>query len=191
MAHPIRRYTAIIMNIHPIFVHFPIALFSLYAILELIRIRKLTGTETYFNLKAFLSIVGVASTVITIQTGELARSILQVSPETQNLIRVHSSFAKLTELIFLFIAASYAVVFFERYFASTRLFAFVTQNRFAKPIWQLGKSIAYSIQRPLIICVLALCGLVAVTVTGALGGAIVYGPDIDPIVTFVYNLLLR
>jgi hypothetical protein len=38
--------------------------------------------------------------------------------------------------------------------------------------------------------VVALAGLAAITITGALGGAIVYGPDVDPAVKFIYSLVV-
>lgn len=34
-------------------------------------------------------------------------------------------------------------------------------------------------------------GLLLITLTGALGGIIAYGPDIDPVASFVYRLLFR
>ena len=37
-------------------------------------------------------------------------------------------------------------------------------------------------------CGMALLALVGMTVTGALGAAIVYGPTADPFVTFIYHL---
>ena len=46
------------MNLHPIFVHFPIALFTLYALLECARFKKLQEQTYYFYLKAFLVITG-------------------------------------------------------------------------------------------------------------------------------------
>jgi len=36
---------------------------------------------------------------------------------------------------------------------------------------------------------LALFGLAAIAITGALGGAIVYGPNIDPFVAFIIKIL--
>ena len=35
---------------------------------------------------------------------------------------------------------------------------------------------------------IALVGIVVITITGALGGAIVYGPEVDPIVSVIYHL---
>ena len=35
-----------------------------------------------------------------------------------------------------------------------------------------------------------LAGLALITITGALGGAIVRGPDVDPVARFVYNMII-
>ncbi len=43
---------------------------------------------------------------------------------------------------------------------------------------------------PLVI-VLAIAGLVLMTVVGALGASLVYGPEIDPAVSFIYHLLIQ
>ena len=42
------------------------------------------------------------------------------------------------------------------------------------------------LQSPFLI-LMALAGLAAITITGALGGAVVYGPNIDPVVSAVYR----
>ncbi|MEK7110290.1 MAG: hypothetical protein AAB759_00205 [Patescibacteria group bacterium] len=39
------------MNIHPAFVHFPIALLTIYAVLELARFRFFTARPYWFHLK--------------------------------------------------------------------------------------------------------------------------------------------
>jgi len=44
-----------------------------------------------------------------------------------------------------------------------------------------------TIESPLL-AIPALIGLAAIVVTGALGAAIVYGPDIDPFVKIIYSL---
>jgi len=48
----------------------------------------------------------------------------------------------------------------------------------------------YFILFPPVAIVLALAGLVAITVTGGLGGAIVYGPDADPFFKLVYHFIV-
>jgi hypothetical protein len=45
--------------------------------------------------------------------------------------------------------------------------------------------------KPMFRLPLALIGVLAITITGALGGVIAFGPDIDPAATFFYNLLVK
>lgn len=57
-----------------------------------------------------------------------------------------------------------------------------------KKIWiAIKKHTGYVLRSPFL-PFLALIGLIAITMTGALGGAIVYGPNVDPVVKFVYSL---
>jgi hypothetical protein len=38
---------------------------------------------------------------------------------------------------------------------------------------------------------LAIVGLILITVTGALGGILVYGPDVDPVAKLLYSLIVK
>ena len=49
--------------------------------------------------------------------------------------------------------------------------------------------LATFITLPFVSALASALGLVAVTITGALGGALVYGPDVDPFVSLIYRLL--
>ncbi len=122
------------MNIHPLFVHFPIALLTLYALFEIfipikIRAFKLLKKEnTVFykwlidpvwnSIKAFLVIAGTLIAFPTLQTGELAEEVFRdaaTSPElfhqsqVAQLIEVHSTFANITVGIFAVLAVAYIV----------------------------------------------------------------------------------
>lgn len=82
------------MNIHPLFVHFPIGILVLYTAFEFARLKFITKQQFYIPLKSILAILGTAAAL----------------------------------------------------------------------------------------------GLVAITITGGLGASIVYGPDVDPVVHFIYSL---
>jgi len=45
------------------------------------------------------------------------------------------------------------------------------------------------IRESFIVALAALARLIAISITGTLGGAIVYGPDVDLVVSLVYHLL--
>ena len=174
-------------SLHPILIHFPIAFLSMYAVLECVRFRKVLAWPSYFYIKASLVVFGFCAAVAAYAAGpeglgahswsgyagvvgSNGRSIVR------QIINMHSNFATMVLVVFGIIAASYVVVWIQQ------------QYKIEQRAWSYLVILAEFIQRPFVIIVLALIGLVAVMITGALGGSIVYGPNVDPIVSFVYNL---
>lgn len=169
------------MDIHPIFVHFPIALLTIYAIAELIRFRKLINTIYWFYVKAILVIVGTLSAFLALNTGEGAED--SVSRSLRPLVEMHSSFASVSTWIFGIIAIIYLISWINKSEFNQRIQASSIGNQLNKVVVIVNRILNSSF-----IILLALIGLVLITITGGLGGAIVYGPDIDPIVNFIYHL---
>lgn len=167
------------MNPHPFFVHFPIALLTVYALLEIISFYSSNISEKTKGLKAFLVIIGSLAIYPTLFTGEIAEeNILSVDSPTslKNLIETHSSFATASAVIFSIVALSYIWI--------------LIRGRFSESLTQsfLGKFLTF-LNNQYISSLLSLIGIIALTITGALGGAIVYGPNVDPFVSFVYGFL--
>jgi uncharacterized membrane protein len=164
------------MNIHPAFVHFPIALLIVYAILECIRPRYVMERRSWHDIKAAFVLLGTLSAFAALTTGEMAEEIVE---RTQHqLVEMHSLFATISTWIFGLLALAY-------------LIALVTEHvpaLAAQVWWEIIKSIGLFIERSYIAIPFALLGIVTLTIAGALGGAIVYGPDADPIVSFIYSL---
>lgn len=169
------------MDIHPIFVHFPIALLTIYAIAELIRFRKLINTIYWFYVKAILVIVGTLSAFLALNTGEGAED--SVSRSLRPLVEMHSSFASVSTWIFGIIAIIYLISWINKSEFNQRIQVSSIGNQWNKVVVIVNRILNSSF-----IILLALIGLVLITITGGLGGAIVYGPDIDPIVNFIYHL---
>ena len=170
------------MNIHPALVHFPIGLLTLYALVELARIPKIQQRPHTFTLKAFLVIVGTLSLTLTYQTGELIESVFAVG-DLKLLVERHATFALASYVIFAVLGIGYLVESLLRTWPD-------------KPYWKtfLGASLsrlAHSVTSNYVAPCFALLGLISLTITGALGGAIVHGPEIDPVVSFVYHLFVR
>ena len=169
------------MNTHPILVHFPIAFMTIYAILELIRFQKVKNWPYIVHIKAFLLIVGTLSSFVALSTGEVAEHL--ANRDLRPLIEVHSAFASGSVWIFGILSVVYIVSFVSKSEWNQKLL----DSPFSK-IWKLKVNIANKILNGYFSVILALAGLVAITITGALGGAIVYGPEVDPIVNFIYKL---
>ncbi|MCA9367330.1 hypothetical protein KC887_03670 [Candidatus Kaiserbacteria bacterium] len=164
------------MNIHPLFVHFPIALLVMYSLLEIFRLHVITRQPQYFGIKAFLLLTGSVMAVLTAMTGDMAEEIVtKTQPALKDVIETHAMFAGMTVAIFGILAAAYLLEILHNRHICTRL----VSNKLVRKLVRLVLRLS-----PL----LAILGLVMITITGGLGASIVYGPDVDPFVTFIYGL---
>ncbi|MDB5194354.1 MAG: hypothetical protein JWN50_368 [Parcubacteria group bacterium] len=145
------------MDLHPIFVHFPVALLTIYAVLECIRFRKVLEKPYWFYVKAMFVIFGSLGSVAAYITG----------PDVHGapLVSMHQTFATITLIIFAIIGITYLLE------------------------WWKPSRYSLFVMRPYIIIPLAILGLIAVTVTGGLGGAIVYGTHFDPFMAPIFKIL--
>jgi hypothetical protein len=171
------------MNFHLITVHFPIALLTFYAFLEIISIKRLRNLPYWWYIKAALVIAGIISTFATLETGSL---IEQDFSFVRNVVEVHSFWAYITTAIFSVLGGGYLIGWIDLVYPTLG-------NRFGKlqPVLNLLLKLKSFILHRAISFILALSGLIAVTITGSLGGAISQGPEIDPVVSFVYHLLVK
>lgn len=160
------------MNIHPLFVHFPIALLTVYAALEIVRLPVLTRQSWYRPVKAVLLFAGFLGGMVSLQTGEIAEEAFH-GTSTMRVVEVHSLFANITMWIYGILSASYLL----RWISDAK-------PGFLAPLMKLER-LLFSVP---VLVLGAIAGLCALTVTGALGGALVYGPNADPIVSVIYHL---
>ncbi len=170
------------MNLHPIFVHFPIALLTIYAILELLRFKKLIALSYWFYIKATLVIVGSASSILALITGNIAEE--GIPPGTlRDIVEIHSTFALSTLIIFGILALIYIVVWIDRENLGSRI-ALSPMGE----AWNNIVKFAHRMFGSPFMPIMAIFGLIIITITGALGGSIVYGPETDPLVKLIYKL---
>ncbi len=172
------------LNIHPIFVHFPIALLSLYAVFEILSLPMLTRLQWWFPTKAVLLFAGMIGGLIADQTGELAEAIYRGSP-TMSLIRLHSTYAEAALWVYGVLAALYFIECLRRLQISSLLPAVLQKS------WQYLIRIEQMLFRVPLLMLGSIAGLIIITIAGALGGAITYGPNADPIVSFIYHLFFQ
>ncbi|MFA6445697.1 MAG: hypothetical protein WCW14_00390 [Candidatus Paceibacterota bacterium] len=175
------------MNIHPVFVHFPIALLTFYALLEILRFNIIKRIPGILSIKFFLLLIGSIGAFLALQTGELAEESFN-SESVRSLIETHSTIASITTYVFVILLIGYIVYMINQYRQRKLLSMTVSRLDVLNILWKVLVNISDFIMRPSVLVILTILGLVAVTVTGALGGAIVYGPNIDPFVSFVYKL---
>ncbi len=169
------------MNIHPILVHFPIALLSLYGLFELVRSNKLMALKEWFYIKFALLFFGLLGAFAALGTGEFGESLY---PHARDLIEIHSGFAAATTIAFAVLLIPYLVDVVNNVFVAK----FPSLLNFRA--WRTVCLLRTSIFRSWMMVVLALVGLGLLFLTGTLGGAIVYGPDTDIFTRFLTGLLL-
>lgn len=163
-------------DIHPILVHFPIAILSTYTILEFLRFRFLTRLQYWFYIKALLAILGSLATLPTMLAGLLAKSLLTTP---NRVVDLHEKFAISASTIFLFIGFLYFLAWIK------------PQVKSKNNLLQFVFSVEHFIFEKNILIPVAFVGLILITITGALGGIIVFGPGIDPFSKILFNLLLK
>lgn len=169
------------LNVHPIFVHFPIALLTLYAFFEIVRLPFIARQQWCFPLKAIMLFAGVLGGFAAMQTGEWAEDIFRGTP-TMELVRLHSTFANATMWVYGILAVIYLMEWMRRGDVTPWLPSGM------RKIWNHLVRIETTLFNAPLLMLGSLAGLVLITITGALGGAITYGPEVDPVVSFIYGL---
>ncbi len=173
------------MNIHPLFVHFPIALFVLFVFFEFITLfiknqKFRTGIE---HTKSVFIILGILSALPTLITGGIASHLV----DKGDIVEVHETFAQLTVAVFGLLAGGYTLRVLDALGWSKRL---IKVHSSIDSLFKYGRKLADFVMLSNVRLFLAVVGLVLVTITGALGASIVYGPNIDPTVHFIYSLFM-
>lgn len=164
------------MNIHPLFVHFPIALLGLYSFLELI---KTKGIQEKFNLlhtKVILLFVGLVGGFIALQTGDIASHLLS-REERSSILHFHEMFAQMSIFLYGIMFLGYMLKFIEPYLISKNF-------KFGRLITDLQ----IIILSPIVSISLSVLGLITLSIAGGLGGILVYGPNADFVTNFLYNI---
>lgn len=185
------------MNIHPILVHFPVALLTIYSIMELIRWKKITNQPYWFYVKAVVICIGGLGALAALSTGDTAVEGLRqglFTPAVTDympVVHLHETFADISIAIFGLLAASYLITWINQ----SNFAGWLSTNNLTKTLrlpilWRVLGKIAAIIQKPALLILLAIVGLIAITITGGLGGVLVFGPDADPFFKVIYQLLL-
>ena len=174
------------MNIHPIFVHIPVAFLSVYGLAELVRFKIFAERLHWFYVKAALLIVGVGGAVMALVTGDMAEGLWRDNTAKRQLIEIHSTYAAITFVVAGLLAVLYAVALVDR-----QQWLRLPEGSGLRRIWtQLARASNTIISSPWV-SMWALAVFVLITIVGALGGSIVYGPDTDPVVKFIYGIVVN
>ena len=176
------------MDLHPIIVHIPLAFMAIYSLLEKISFIPLfRKSETFFSIKLFLVFVGVIGAALALSSGENALEVNRALVN-ESLVEDHEGVAELTYNLYIVILVIYLTMVIVR-FENIKNYLNTKFNKIPillKLISFIEKIGSFFNKNYLILVVLGLAGLVLASITGALGGAIVYGTDAkDPIINIV------
>lgn len=164
-------------NIHPILVHFPIALLVLYSFIKIVPFKRWFPNISWKHIEIALLLVGVLGAFVALSTGELAEHL---SRPNRELVNMHAGFAS-------------ASTWFYGLILIGEILTFVTPiivSKFNVPlVTKLFTYIQQILTNNIISNLLAFLGLIAITVTGLLGGVMVYGLTADPIARIVLQIL--
>lgn len=164
-------------NIHPLFVHFPIALLLLYSAVKILPMQKWFPKGNWKTTEILLLVTGLIGAFIANSTGELAEEL--VRPNGQ-LVEMHAFFAAATTWMYGIILAGEVLRFINsRYTAKLN----------SPVILKIATGAESILTNTLLTKLLAFVGLITISVTGLLGGVMVYGVSADPIAPMVLKLL--
>lgn len=164
-------------NIHPIFVHFPIAFLLLYSFIKIVPFYKWFPKISWKHIERVLLFAGVIGAFVASLTGETAEHL--VRPD-RNIVEMHSTFAGISTWV-------YAALLLGE------ILLLITPLLITKPNLAKLTKVLVAIQKVLINRVisilLAIVGLIAISVTGLLGGVMAFGLTADPVAPFVLKIL--
>lgn len=171
-------------NYHLLLVHFPIALLSLYAFLEMLSLSKyLRKKESLEVTKGILLVTGVVSGFLSETTGEMIEDIINRNDmHLRATLDLHQTFASITVAIFLVLAISYLISFMEN-MPQVRNSKIYTLIRSKIPAFLL--SFIFLFEKTAVRIILASAGFLSVMMTGALGGILANSCSIDPVTVLV------
>ena len=149
------------MNLHPLIVHFPIALLLVYALLEFVSLCSQTWANKLYTSKMICLWLGTIGSFLALQSGEIAQDLIGRSA----LIHQHEEFAEKSHAVYTILSLIYLVSSILQYYKPDTYLAQLLNNRKMR-FW-------YTL--------LAGIGVGLLTIVWALGWAITRGTDGDPI----------
>ena len=165
-------------NIHPIFVHFPIALLFVYSIIKIVPFKKWFPSFAWRDIERAFLTVGVLGAFAALATGDAAEHLIHPS---RQLVEMHSTFGALSAWIYGALLVGEIAAFLNE-----KKYAWMTSSNMISKFVSLIEKILCD--RAFVIF-LAFAGFIAISVTGMLGGVLAYGVTADPLSPMLLKVL--
>lgn len=165
-------------NIHPLFVHFPVAMLFIYSVIKVSPFKKWFPTVAWREIERVLLFVGVLGAFAALLTGDTAEHLVHPN---RALVDAHSTFATISTFIYgaLLVGEIAAII--------------NAKNFIYGKTWQRVSEILHFLEtvlcNPIFSGILAALGFIAISITGMLGGTIAYGLTADPFAGTLLKLL--
>jgi len=172
------------MNIHPIVVHFPIALLIVYSMIEIISYISPTWSAKLYTTKTICLWIGALGTIAAMSSGDTAKHLIWLRFP---LVKTHETWASATQITYMVIAIYYVIK------------TIITDNLWGK-YWskytqQYSSQITMFLSSrwtALVIMIASVVWIGLLTIVGALGGAIVRGTGTgDPVTDWVVTIFVK
>ncbi len=164
-------------SIHPILVHFPIALLVLYSGIKILPLKRWFPLVAWTHIERALLLVGVLGAFVSLSSGESAEELTTAS---RQLVETHAFFASAATWLYGILLAGEVL---------TLLNPWLLPRLNIQSVSRLFTWFQRVITRPFLSKWIAFFALIAIALTGLLGGVMVYGVTADPIAPFVLKLL--
>ena len=164
-------------NIHPLFVHFPIAFLLLYSLIRILPFERLVPSLSWRHIQQILLLAGVLGAFLSNTTGEIAEHLIR--PE-EALVEMHAFFALASTWIYGLLLGGEILFILNPYLSKKFPLGSLTT---------LLIKIETLLTNRTLTLVLAVLGVVAISLTGLLGGVMVYGTSADPLAPFILKIL--
>lgn len=164
-------------NIHPIFVHFPIALLFVYSLIKIVPLQKWFQNVSWKHIERTFLAVGVLGAFVALSTGEIAEHLTR--PD-HDLVEMHALFATTATWIYALLLAGELLSF---------SMAWITTKLKVEKVLKVLVFLKDILTHRIISGILAILGLLAISITGLLGGVMVYGTSADPVAGLVLKVL--
>ncbi len=161
------------MNVHPIIVHFPIALWILYCLILIVQLFRGRSNEKLNTIKYFCLFVGTIGGVAALQSGEGAQALYGKG----RLVETHEQRAQMSQNLFAIVSI-------------VTLYTLQTWTMRLTRDLKL-RSILTRIVNHRAMAIIGVIGMIMLTAVGALGGAISRGTGSgDPVSDYAVQLLV-